>query len=386
MEYMQQKKLCCITTVDATLIAFVADAMYQFVEQGYDVTLVCSDTAKVRKLKGQAFRYVDMPMKRGVSFIDMLLMPWRFMNFFRREKFDFVQYATPNASLYASIGAWMAKVPVRLYCQWGIRYVGTSGFMRIILKTLEHLTCWLSTDICAASRKNLDFAVREGLYRPDKATIIGNGGTIGVDLFKYDIRHKQECREKVVAEYPVLKNKLVICSVGRLSRDKGSFELLEAFDRLAKEREDIALLMVGDTEGKIPDLLLPVTKQERVIFTGFTDEVNKYLAASDIFVHPSYREGFSMVIQEAMAMQLAVVTTDIPGPSEIVEEGVTGILVKPRDVQSLYEGLKQMCASPERMAQMGIAGRKRCEELFNRERMLRLTFEHRLSLINRKCV
>ena len=93
-----------------------------------------------------------------------------------------------------------------------------------------------------------------------------------------------------------------------------------------------------------------------------------------------------MVIQEAMAMQLAVITTDIPGPSEIVEEGVTGILVKPRDVQSLYEGLKQMCASPERMAQMGIAGRKRCEELFNRERMLRLTFEHRLSLINRKCV
>ncbi len=383
---MQQKKLCCITTVDATLIAFVADAMYQFVEQGYDVTLVCSNTTRVRKSKGDAFRYVDMPMKRGVSFTDMLFMPWRFRNFFMREKFDFVQYATPNASLYASIGAWMAKVPVRLYCQWGIRYVGVSGFMRKILKTLEHLTCLLSTDICPASRKNLDFAVREGLYRPEKAAIIGDGGTIGVDLAKYDIGHKQECREKVIAEYPVLKDKLVICSVGRLSRDKGSFELLEAFGRLAKDREDVALLMVGDTEGRIPDRLLPITKYERVIFIGFTDEVNKYMAAADIFAHPSYREGFSMVIQEAMAMQLAVITTDIPGPSEIVEEGVTGILVKPRDVQSLYEGLKQMCASPERMAQMGIAGRKRCEELFNRERMLRLTFEHRLSLINRKCV
>lgn len=380
---MQQKKLCCITTVDSTLISFVADAMYQFVEHGYDVTLVCSNTTRVRESKGDAFRYVDVPMKRGVSLTDMLFMPWRFRNFFRREKFDFVQYATPNASLYASIGAWMAKVPVRLYCQWGIRYVGVSGFMRKILKTLEHLTCRLSTDICPASRKNLDFAVHEGLYRPEKATIIGDGGTIGVDLAKYDIEHKRECKEEIIARYPILRDRIVICSVGRLSRDKGSFELLEAFDRLAKERTDIVLLMIGDTEGKIPERIIPFMQHERVLFTGFTNEVNKYLAASDILAHPSYREGFSMVIQEAMAMQLAVVTTDIPGPSEVIEEGVTGILVKPRDVQSLYEGLKIIISDRNRMEKMGEAGRERCIKLFNRQRMLKLTYEHRMNLMLR---
>lgn len=70
---MEKKKICCITTVDVTQIAFVADAMYQFVEKGHEVTLVCSDTTKVRKMKGNSFRYVDMPMKRGVSFSDMLV-------------------------------------------------------------------------------------------------------------------------------------------------------------------------------------------------------------------------------------------------------------------------------------------------------------------------
>ena len=373
---MEKKKICCITTVDVTQIAFVADAMYQFVEKGHEVTLVCSDTTKVRKMKGNSFRYVDMPMKRGVSFSDMLVMPWKFRKFFKHEDFDFVQYATPNASLFASAGAWMAGVPVRLYCQWGIRYVGVSGIMRKVLKSLEHLTCYLSTDICPASQKNLEYAVNEGLYRPDKAKIIGNGGTIGIDLAKYDIEHKQKCKDEVLVQYPVLKDKLVICSVGRLSRDKGSFELLEAFNRLAKEREDIVLMMVGDTEDNIPENLIPVTKHERVLFTGFTNEVNKYLSACDVLVHPSYREGFSMVIQEAMAMQLAVVTTDIPGPSEVIEEGVTGILVQPRDTDSLYEGLKEILSNKTQMEQMAVAGRKRCEKLFNRQRMLQLTYEH----------
>ena len=101
---MEKKKICCITTVDVTQIAFVADAMYQFVEKGHEVTLVCSDTTKVRKMKGNSFRYVDMPMKRGVSFSDMLVMPWKFRKFFKHEDFDFVQYATPNASLFALSG------------------------------------------------------------------------------------------------------------------------------------------------------------------------------------------------------------------------------------------------------------------------------------------
>ena len=380
---LNKKKICCITTIDSTLDAFVADAMYQFVDNGYEVTLVSSDTSNLRKLRGDAFRYVDMPMKRGISLMDLILMPWKFRKFFKQEQFDLVQYATPNASLYASVGAWMTNAPTRLYCQWGIRYVGVSGIMRKILKGLEHLTCRLSTDICPASQKNLEYAVSEGLYKADKAKIIGDGGTIGVDLSKYDLSLKDSYKIEILEKYPVLQNKIVICSVGRLSRDKGSFELLEAFDELAKEREDIALMMVGNIEGDIPDYLIHVIKHERVVFTGYTNEVNKHMAACDILAHPSYREGFSMVIQEAMAMQLAVVTTDIPGPSEVIENGVTGILVRPRDVESLYHGLKEMLADKAKIDIMARTGRERCERLFNRKRMLSLTYAHRLSIMNK---
>lgn len=378
---MRKKKICCITTVDLTLRAFVVEAMYQFVENGYEVTLVCSDTKRLQQERGDVFKYVDIPMKRGVSLGDMIKMPWAFYKLFKRETYDYIQYATPNASLYASIGGWMAKVPVRLYCQWGIRYVGTDGVMRKVLKALEHLTCKLSTSICPASQKNLEYAVSEGLYKADKAAIIGNGGTIGVDLKKYDLTKKDAYKVEVQEMYPVLKDKIVFCSVGRLSRDKGSFELLEAFLQLSKERKDVALLMVGPEEDVLPTHLVRAKEQETIIFTGNTSEVQKYMAACDVLVHPSYREGFSMVIQEAMAMELAVVTTDIPGPSEVIEVGKTGILVDARSTLSLLDGMKQMIADLDAMKAMGKVGRKRCEELFNRERMLRLTYEHRTSLM-----
>lgn len=380
---MKNKKICCITTVDITLEIFVIEAMRQFVDKGYEVTLVCSMSSDFQEKYGKEFRCVNIPMKRGISVSDLFKMPFLFKSFFKQEKFDMIQYATPNASLYASIGGWMAKVPVRLYCQWGIRYVGLSGIMRKVIKLLEHITCKLSTDICPASQKNLDFAVKEGLYKAEKAIIIGNGGTIGVDLSKFDLSKKKELRDYVLREYPILKNKIVFCSVGRLSRDKGSFELLEAFGQLMKERDDVALMMIGDIEGNIPEHLDIVCKNKNVVFTGFTKDVFKYMSACDILVHPSYREGFSMVIQEAMAMELAVLTTDIPGPSEVIEKDITGLLVEPKSTESLLAGMHEILTDKNRIVKMGIAGRKRCEHLFNRQRMLRLTYEHRIKLMSK---
>ena len=131
------KKLCCITTVDLTLSAFVVEAMKVFVKNGYDVTLVASMTNDFIDKNGKIFHCVNMPMQRGISIKDIILMPFRFYKLFKKERFNYVQYATPNASLYASIAARLARVPVRVYCQWGIRYVGFQGVMRFLLKSLE---------------------------------------------------------------------------------------------------------------------------------------------------------------------------------------------------------------------------------------------------------
>lgn len=374
-------KICAVTTVEITLTNFVIPAMRVMKDKGYDVTLVCNMSEKFMEHYQDEFHCVNIPMKRGMSIKDMIKMPFIFRSLFKKEKFDYVQYATPNASLYASLGAKWASIPKRVYCQWGIRYVGFSGFRRALFKVIEKLTCKNSTHIRPASWKNLDFAVEEGLYKRENAAAIGDGGTIGIDLNEFDISQKTTNKELFLKQYPQLENKLVFCFVGRLNRDKGVFELLEAFQRLCAERGGVALLQIGDMEGALPPHLENVRQNKNVVLTGWTNEVPKYLSASDVLVHPSYREGFSMVIQQAMAMELPVVTTDIPGPSEVIDPNVSGLLAKARDVDTLYNCMKWMLDHPVERMQMGKAGRKRCEEKFSRERMLRLTLEDREKII-----
>lgn len=376
------KKICIITTVEVTIDAFVIPSARYMQEHGWEVTLVCNMNENFYDAHKEEFHCINVPMSRGSSFKDLFTKPFYFLKLFKKEQFDIVQYATPNASLYASLGAKWAGVKKRVYCQWGIRYVGFSGSQRVLFKAIEKLTCKNSTHIRPASWKNLDFAVEEGLYKREKAAAIGDGGTIGIDMKQFDVNKKPLNKQMVLDQYPQLKDKLVYSFVGRLNRDKGVFELLEAFQKLSSERQDVALLQIGDMEGELPPHLENVRKNPNVILTGWTNEVPKYISASDVLVHPSYREGFSMVIQQAMAMEIPVVTTDIPGPSEVIEPNVSGILAKPRDVETLYDCMKWMADHPAERTVMGKAGRKRCEEKFNRERMLRLTLEDREQILN----
>lgn len=374
------KKLCAITTIDTTMSAFVVDAMRELVQQGYEVTLVCSMSEKFMSRHSGEFRCVHLPMARGISLKGLFQSTYFFYRLFKREKFDYIQYATPNASLYASIAAYCARIPKRVYCQWGIRYTGTSGVLRRLLKLLEKLTCRLSTHVRAASRKNLDYAVEEGLYKEEKAAIIGNGGTIGVDFSRFDIGRKPEFRDAVLQEYPILQGKTVFCFVGRIQRDKGFWELLAAFGAIFRGCADTALLVIGDRDGKSTD---SAPACSNIVFTGYTPDVHKYISVADILVHPSYREGFSMVIQQGMAMGLPVITTDIPGPSEVIEDQVSGLLVPPKNAICLFEAMLWLLHHPPLRLQMGTAGYQRAKRLFNRSRMLELTLRDRISIIEK---
>lgn len=375
------KKICAITTVSGTMVSFVIPAMRILKDHGYDVTLVCNMEEDFYAKYSEEFHCINIPMKRGVSIVDMIKMPFVFANILKKGKYDLVQYATPNASFYASLGSLMIKVKKRLYCQWGIRYVGNNGIMRKVLKLLEKITCMCSTHIRPASWKNLDFAVAEGLYYRSKASVIGDGGTIGVDLKQFDVLKKESAKTMVLEQFQQLKGKLVLGFVGRINNDKGIKELLEAFIRLEKKYPNIALLLIGGIDNECSSYIRCCEEHPNIVNMGRTNDVPTYISAIDILVHPSYREGFSMVIQQAMAMEIPVVTTDIPGPSEVIKDGETGILAKPRDTDSLYDAMLWMIEHPEERLQMGKMGRKRCEKYFSRERMLQLTLEDRENII-----
>ena len=169
--------------------------------------------------------------------------------------------------------------------------------------------------------------------------------------------------------------------VGRLNVDKGIFELLDAFAKLQNKYSRIALLLIGNFDGDLPIRLHGIRNNPDIIITGWIEDVPKYISAADVMVLPSYREGFSMVIQQAMAMAIPVITTDIPGPSEVIENGISGLLVQPKSTESLFDAMNWTISHSKQCQMMGASGRLRCETLFSRDRMLGLTLLDREDIL-----
>ncbi len=174
------KKICFVTTISGTMRSFVVGvASYLHQQAGYDITMICDDDAAFAASLPPYMHYIPIPMKRGVSLGGIGAM-MKMVKVFRRERFDMVQYSTPNASLYAALAAKLAGVPVRLYCQWGMAYVGFHGIKRVIFKRIEKLVCTLSTWVEPDSFGNLKFSHAEGLYPENKGSVSWSGSASGV--------------------------------------------------------------------------------------------------------------------------------------------------------------------------------------------------------------
>lgn len=380
------KKVCFISTTSITMKCFIVPIAHELAKAGLNVTLVCSDDNSMNEICSKnGLRFHSVKMGRGIDLTGIRAIR-EIKRFLQTEHFDLVQYCTPNAACYTSIAAKIARVPIRLYCQWGIRYVGLSGLSRTIFKQIEKLVCRLSTHIRSVSWKNLEFAVSEGLYRKEKAQVVGNGGTIGVDMSLFDITRKTDYCSVVRNIYGISNEAFVYGFCGRLSRDKGSNELIAAFKKMYEYDNRVRLLIVGDIESNtnIDELLLQWAKQsDCVVFTGKIPqhEVHKYYAPMNVLVHPTYREGFGMVIQEAGAYGIPCITTNIPGASEVMEDKVSCLLVNDRDVETLFSAMKCLFIDRELTEKLGEASYQRTKELYNRSIMLNYQKDDYLKLL-----
>ncbi len=346
------KKICYITTVPGTMKSFVLKtAEYIHNQTGWDITFICDYDKEFEKMIPDYMHYIPVKMKRGVSFAGVKAM-LEMRKIFKREKFDLIQYSTPNASFYASLAGWLAKVPVRLYCQWGMVFVGFEGVKRKILKNIEKLVCSLSTHIQPDSKSNLEFSISQGLYPRKKGSVIWNGSACGVDLSKFDITKKQEYREQIRNSYNLKDDDFVFGYVGRITRDKGINELIAAFKGVLEYKSNIYLMIVGkpDKDNTInKDLFDWAQSSKNVIFTGYTTTVEQYLSVMDIYILPSYREGFGMGVVEAQAMGVPVIVTNIPGPIDAMIDGETGIVVEKKDVVSLQNAMQDLMTDKNRL-------------------------------------
>ena len=386
MEDIQRKKLIRVTTADISLNSLLKGQL-MFLNQYFEVIGVAKDTGVLKEVsEREGIRVVDAPLERPISLVKDIKGLWFLYRLFRKEKPWCVHANTPKGSLLAMIAAWFACVPHRVYTVTGLRYQGAHGFLRMILKTMERLSCLFATNVIPEGQGVLQCLKRDNITKKSLQVIhYGNingkdteffsrDNTIQTASLKLADKHiflrnlsEKEARSLVRSELGFSNNDFIFVFIGRLVNDKGLGELADALRKLEDEKLEIKLLLIGEIDGEddalAKDKLNYLMQSKNIKYIGVQSDIRPYLMASDVLVFPSYREGFPNVPLEAGALGLPAIVTNINGSNEIIEDGVNGKIIQaPLDNKGvrvnditieLYTMMKWFYYHPEEVKRMG---------------------------------
>lgn len=354
-----------------TAQAFLVDVLREVAARRPLVLVTNTDDTGFMARLGVPCEVVALDIHRAVSLRHDLRALWQLFRLFRQRRFALVQSVTPKAGLLAQLAGWMAGIPVRLHMFTGQVWATRSGPWRWLLKGLDALMARCATRVLADSHSQKAFLVSEGVVAPARIGVLAEGSISGVSLQRF--HPDAEVRARVRAELDIPPAAVTFLFLGRLNRDKGLFELADAFAALAGREPQVVLVVVGPDEEGIWDALsvrfgaaMPQVRRR-----DYTREPEAFMAMADCLVLPSYREGFGSVVIEAAACGIPAVASRIYGLTDAVLEGETGLLVPVRDVVALTDAMARVAAEPGLRDQLGRQALARACEVFSQERLTR---------------
>lgn len=361
---MMRKSICFITAVPGTARAFLKDHIAALSKE-YDVFLV-ADIKSEEEVAGLALTgWHRIGIERKISIWRDIKAVWAAFRYFRKMRFDAVHSVTPKAGLVTALAAKLAGIRHRTHIFTGQVWATRKGLIRFVLKSIDKVIVLCDNHIMLDGLSQRAFMESEGVIPKGLARVFGSGSISGVDAERFvpDENARQEIRHQL----GIKDSTVCYVFLGRLNHDKGIYELYKAFNRLAAER-DVFLLMVGEEEEEDVSNLSAypnIVNGKNFHYYGHTCEPEKVLCAGDVFVLPTWREGFGSSVIEAQALGLPVITSDAYGVVDASVPNVTGLRCKVNDPEGLYACMKQYYEHPELRKKHGEAGRKRVFELFD---------------------
>jgi glycosyltransferase involved in cell wall biosynthesis len=365
-------RLLQICAVDFTAFHFLLPLMRAQREWGLRVELACARGEFAERIEAEGFPLHDVPFARSVNPSALLGARRALSALLARERFDAVHLHTPVAALIGRPAARRARVPVIVYTAHGFYFHDAMpAWKRRAHVALERWAQRRADYLFTQSAEDAATAVRERISPADRTLAIGNG----VDLarFRPDLLNEKE-KEELRAELNLAPDDgPLVVMMGRIVREKGYFEFIEAWARVAREHPRARALLIGEAltsdrenaEARLRRRAEELGVSDSILWLGPRGDVPRLLAAADLFALPSWREGMPRSIVEAMASGLPVVASDIRGCREEVVEGETGRLVPARDAEALGRALVELLGDAEARRRMGQAGRRRAEAEFD---------------------
>ncbi|MHA4842625.1 glycosyltransferase family 4 protein [Flavitalea antarctica] len=342
-----QHKIIRITTVPISLKVLLKKQL-RFMSAYFEVIGVSSPGKTLGEVSEQeGIRTVGVNMTRAITPVQDLKAIWKLYRLFKKEKPAIVHTHTPKAGLLGMLAGRLAGVPVRLHTVAGLPLVEATGKKRLLLENVEKLTYGAATKVYPNSRNLANFILKRKFCSPAKIKVLGNGSSNGIDTSFFS---RTPALDQTAADLKqalgIVSTDFVFVFIGRLVRDKGIEELVEAFKKLKDKFPAVKLLLVGPFEPELDPISEQITaaisQDNRITLVGFQQDVRPYYLVSNVLAFPSYREGFPNVPMQAGCFDLPSIVTDINGCNEIIVEGENGLIISPKSVEQLVTAMTKL--------------------------------------------
>jgi len=351
-----KKKLVRITTIPLSL-KYLLGGQLGFMNQHFEVTAISSPGIELDELESEGINVRRVFMTRKITPLQDLRALMELYRIFKEIKPDIVHTHTPKAGILGMLAANMAGVPVRMHTVAGLPLMEREGVERSMLEAVEKFTYSLTHKVYPNSFGLKNFIIHKNFALPSKVAVLANGSSNGINTQYFNLNAEIE---KEVSSLKILlkvsEDEILFLFVGRLVADKGVNELIKAFDRLSRNYTNSRLILVGSMEEDLDPIsgesLMILKRNKRIIQTGFKKDIRPYLHLSDIFVLPTYREGFPNVVLQAGCFHLPSIVTDINGCNEIIEDGVNGLIIPPKSTEKLQEAMIKLLKENKLREQM----------------------------------
>jgi glycosyltransferase involved in cell wall biosynthesis len=350
-------------------------------ESGFRVTLISSPGDLLdRTAAREGVAAFPLPMRREIApladLISLLRLWWALLHL----KPDVAEFSTPKAGLLGGIASWFAGVPARVYMLRGLKLETSSGIKRMLLLAAERTSAACAQVVLCNSPSMQSEALAMRVAPASKLRILGTGSSNGVDVDRFS-----PGASNIRSMLSIPEDEPVVGFVGRLTRDKGIPELIDAFDTILESQPKAHLLLVGwfdrAEDALSSEARAHIENHARIHCIGFVTDTAPYYRAMDLMVLATWREGFPNVVLEAAATCIPVITTACTGSRDSVLPEVTGHLIPPGSPQAISEAVLSLLADPARRQRMGAAARAWICENYASDHVLELAVSFYKSLL-----
>lgn len=366
-------KILHVVNISFVVPYFLGKQLNYFINKGHKEYIVCSPSEELEDFSREfGFEYKEIPILRKISIVTDLKAVMSTIRYIREKKMDVVVGHTPKGGLIAMLAAFFCRVPKRIYFRHGLVYETSTGLKRFLLMNIDRVAALLATSVVCVSDSVSRRSVKDKLNPARKQIVLSRGTCNGIDVGRFSKSSiDATIAEQYRKELGIEKGDLVIGFTGRLVKDKGIIELVSAFELLQGEFPNVKLLLVGRLEERdaLPlEVVESIEKNQDIITTGYVlnSTIEYYYSLMDLFVLPSYREGFPTSVLEASSMGIPVVTTKATGCIDSIIENETGMFVE-HTSKALYEVLLRLLQDNQLRTLMGENGRQLVENYFRQE-------------------